>query len=67
MSHERHGAPRLATAIWRKSSYSGGQGECLELAPNIPSLAPVRDSKNPVGPVISFSRDAWRAFISQVN
>ncbi|MFD4525322.1 DUF397 domain-containing protein [Streptomyces sp. NPDC058470] len=65
MSREGHEA--LATAIWRKSSYSGGQGECLELAHNIPTLAPIRDSKRPTGPVIPFTRDAWRAFVSYMG
>lgn len=67
MSHERHTPLHLVGAIWRKSSYSGGQGECLELAHNVPALAPVRDSKNPGGPVISFNRDAWHAFIAHLS
>jgi hypothetical protein len=67
MSHERHETSRPETAIWRKSSYSGGQGECLELAPGIPALAPVRDSKTPTGPVIPIGRIAWSAFVAQVK
>jgi len=36
---------------WRKSSYSGGNnGECVELAH---TLEAVRDSKNPIGPVLT--------------
>ena len=35
---------------WRKSSYSGTQTNCVELAD---TLAHVRDSKNPDGPVLS--------------
>ncbi|MFE1308042.1 DUF397 domain-containing protein [Streptomyces sp. NPDC058755] len=54
-------------AIWRKSSYSGGQGDCVELADNIPALAPIRDSKNPTGPAIPFSREAWHAFVAHVG
>ncbi|MCN9239949.1 DUF397 domain-containing protein [Streptomyces sp. RY43-2] len=57
----------FSTAIWRKSSYSGGQGDCLELAHGIPALAPIRDSKNPTGPVIPFSRHAWHAFITHLS
>jgi hypothetical protein len=30
---------------WRKSSYSGGDGDCVELSRD----GAVRDSKNPVG------------------
>ncbi|MHB9862308.1 DUF397 domain-containing protein [Streptomyces sp. YIM S03343] len=57
----------LAEAIWSKSSYSGGQGECLELAHGIAALAPVRDSKSPTGPVIPFTRNAWRAFVAHLG
>ncbi|MET8215693.1 DUF397 domain-containing protein [Streptomyces hirsutus] len=59
----------LATdaAIWRRSSHSGGQGDCLELALDIPALAPVRDSKAPAGPVIVFGRDAWRVFLTHLG
>lgn len=52
---------------WHRSSYSGGQGDCLELAHGIPALAPVRDSKNPTGPVIPFSRHAWRDFVARLG
>ncbi|MDT6982107.1 DUF397 domain-containing protein [Streptomyces lusitanus] len=67
MSHEALNRETNQTAIWRKSSYSGGQGDCLELAHNIPALAPVRDSKDPAGPVIPFGRDAWGAFIARLD
>lgn len=67
MSLERSTALDLTEAIWVKSSYSGGQGECLELAHNIPALAPVRDSKDPSGPVIPFGRAAWGAFVAHLG
>jgi hypothetical protein len=51
-----------------RSSYSGGQGDCLELALNHhPAFAPVRDSKRPTGTVIPFSRDAWRTFVTHLR
>lgn len=35
-----------STAVWRKSSYSGGDGgNCLEVATGDPDIVPVRDSK----------------------
>ncbi|QKV95781.1 DUF397 domain-containing protein [Streptomyces sp. NA02950] len=59
--------PDLGSAIWRKSSYSNiGGGECVEVADNLPGIVPVRDSKQPDGPALVFSRDAWSAFISVV-
>ena len=33
---------------WRKSSFSGGDGQCVEVA----HAGAVRDSKNPAGPVL---------------
>jgi hypothetical protein len=67
MNTARHHTQDLSGARWRSSSYSGGNNECLELAPGIPALAPVRDSKTPTGPVIPFGRIAWSAFVAQVK
>ncbi|RZE12694.1 DUF397 domain-containing protein [Streptomyces albidoflavus] len=52
-----------------KSSYSGNNGgNCLELAPEFPALAPVRDSKTAeTGPVLPFTRPAWASFVSAVQ
>jgi hypothetical protein len=36
-------------ATWRKSTYSGSQSNCVEIAG---TLNRVRDSKNPTGPTI---------------
>ena len=33
---------------WRKSSYSGDEGNCIEIA----SAGAMRDSKNPSGPTL---------------
>jgi hypothetical protein len=54
-------------AIWRKASASGAEHDCVEIADNIPTLVPVRDSKRPTGPLITFSPQAWRAFITQLH
>ncbi|GAT81160.1 hypothetical protein STXM2123_1861 [Streptomyces sp. F-3] len=67
MKTARHGTPDLSDAKWRSSTYSGGNNECLELAHGVPAFAPVRDSKCPAGPVIRFSRDAWRAFLAHLG
>lgn len=53
----------LARAAWRKSSYSGGSGNCVEIADNLPGAVAVRDSKNPAGPALIFPPGAWSAFI----
>jgi hypothetical protein len=47
---------------WRKSTHSGGNGACVEIAvPDTLSIA-VRDSKDPEGPQLRFSNEAWAAF-----
>ncbi|MFE7262563.1 DUF397 domain-containing protein [Streptomyces sp. NPDC057592] len=45
-----------------KSSYSSGNGECVEVARNIPHTVAVRDSKQSDGPVIVLGPAAWDAF-----
>ncbi|GGQ04404.1 DUF397 domain-containing protein [Streptomyces roseolilacinus] len=56
-----------ATDTWTKSSYSGGNGACVEVkSPVVASIA-VRDSKVPAGPSITFVPDAWNAFVSEVS
>ncbi|MFF7164830.1 DUF397 domain-containing protein [Streptomyces sp. NPDC008086] len=52
---------------WRKSSYSNDEGgECLEIAANLPGTVPVRDSKNPEGPTLTFPTPAWDLFIKSL-
>ncbi|WP_149825528.1 DUF397 domain-containing protein [Streptomyces tailanensis] len=57
--------PSLRNARWRKSSYSGNTGgDCVEVAHGCPTGAvPVRDSKNPSGPVVTVGASAWQAFV----
>jgi Domain of unknown function (DUF397) len=50
-------------AQWRKSSYSGNTGNCVEVA-NLGPLIVVRDSKNPDGPKLVVSRAEWRRFLA---
>ncbi|MFJ6919344.1 DUF397 domain-containing protein [Streptomyces sp. NPDC101133] len=59
----------LSNVEWRKSSYSGSNGgECVEVADNCPTRAvPVRDSKNPFGPVVTVGAGAWQAFVDALR
>lgn len=52
----------LSHAQWRKSSFSGNTGNCVEVAVTKSGVA-VRDSKNPHGRVLIVSREEWRRFI----
>jgi hypothetical protein len=55
-------APELAGAVWHKSSRSNGQGQCVEVA-RLDRAVAVRDSKDPAGPVLTFTSAEWAAFI----
>jgi hypothetical protein len=51
------------TSVWVKSSYSDPNGgNCIEARQPGTSSVQVRDSKDPGGPVLSFSADCWREF-----
>ena len=53
----------LNRADWRKSSYSGNNGgACVEVARNLRGVVAVRDSKDPHGPALVFTRADWAAF-----
>ncbi|WP_101383469.1 DUF397 domain-containing protein [Kitasatospora sp. GP30] len=51
---------------WFKSSYSGQNGECIEVRRSEAGLD-VRDSKDPQGPILAFPHSAWRAFVTSVH
>ncbi|WP_181786175.1 DUF397 domain-containing protein [Streptomyces phytophilus] len=56
------GSPR--EFAWVKSSYSGsGGGECVEVAAAAERVH-VRDSKDPSGPVLTVSPEAWTSFVA---
>ncbi|WKX70399.1 DUF397 domain-containing protein [Streptomyces sp. XD-27] len=59
--------PEHESAAWRKSSYSGQGGNCLEVADNFRDVVPVRDSKDPHGPALVFSAGSWSSFVAAVK
>ncbi|ARF80919.1 DUF397 domain-containing protein [Kitasatospora aureofaciens] len=50
---------------FRKSSYSGGNDNCVECA-FLPEAVAIRDSKDPSGPALAFDRAAHASFIQAV-
>ncbi|WP_330478478.1 DUF397 domain-containing protein [Streptomyces platensis] len=53
---------------WTKSSYSGDNGgDCIEIAPGTPDAVPVRDSKDPDGPVLVFPTRGWSSFVAALK
>ena len=55
--------PDLSRAQWRKSTRSSGNGQCVEVA-HLDEVVAVRDSKNPDGPKLVFTRHEWASFIA---
>jgi hypothetical protein len=55
-------------AAWRKSSYSGYNGDCVEVAVLSSGQVGVRDSKaHGSGPVLRLSSAEWAAFVARVR
>ena len=52
----------LKDLAWRKSSFSGTQGNCVEVA-QLPVGVAVRDSKYSSGLTLTFPTTAWHTFI----
>ncbi len=51
---------------WRVSTYTGGQGNCVEVGRSATTIA-VRDTKDREGPVLHFDPAAWRAFMQRLK
>ncbi|MEV7970688.1 DUF397 domain-containing protein [Sphaerisporangium sp. NPDC088356] len=57
----------LRDAQWRKSTFSGDTGNCVEVASNLPGIFAVRDSKNHAGLALVIEPGEWLAFVSAVK
>ncbi|MFD4575678.1 DUF397 domain-containing protein [Streptomyces sp. NPDC058417] len=55
------------TVAWTKSSYSTGNGACVEVKSPVMAALAVRDSKVEDGPVLDFPADAWNLFVTSVK
>jgi hypothetical protein len=51
---------------WRKSSYSGQNGSCVEVAFSSPTVG-IRDSKNVESGQLAVTPAEWVAFVSTVK
>jgi hypothetical protein len=56
----------LSRVMWRTSSLSGSNGQCVQVA-FLDEYVAVRDSKHIQGPVLTFRSGQWSAFISELK
>ncbi|MEV5525814.1 DUF397 domain-containing protein [Streptomyces prunicolor] len=56
--------PASAPLAWVKSSYSGNNGNCVEVAALPDGGRALRDSKTPSGPIVTLSDRNFAAFIT---
>jgi hypothetical protein len=58
----------VEVGVWRKASFSTSSGNCVEVAGVVPrAVCLVRDSKDPGGSRLLFSRGAWDLFVATVK
>ncbi|WP_324604738.1 DUF397 domain-containing protein [Streptomyces sp. NRRL F-5135] len=62
----RRTEPGIASVPWRRSSYSGANGNCVEVALSANGHVAVRDSKQPGRRTRFQAREAWQCFVSGV-
>jgi Domain of unknown function (DUF397) len=53
--------------MWFKSTFSSGNGQCVECAHLPDSGMAVRDTKNRLGAVLRFAANEWKAFLASVQ
>lgn len=54
------------TTVWRKSTYCGESGPCVEVAMQDSEIL-VRDSKDANSPILTFNQAEWKAFVAGVK
>uniref|UniRef100_UPI003F499F10 DUF397 domain-containing protein n=1 Tax=Amycolatopsis sp. CA-096443 TaxID=3239919 RepID=UPI003F499F10 len=60
--------PAFDPARWRKSSYSGSDGGCVEINSSTPGWVGLRHSKHgDASPVARFTSAQWRTFQTEVR
>jgi Domain of unknown function (DUF397) len=74
VSHAHRSAPvgrrtkgTTVAPIWRKSSYSFSNGNCVEIALLPGGEVGLRDSKDVNGPILRVTRSVFGAFVDEVG
>ncbi|MGW7449173.1 DUF397 domain-containing protein [Kitasatospora sp. NPDC054795] len=56
----------MTQPTFKKSSYSAGDDNCVEVALPDGPISYIRDSKDPSGPALAFDRAAHSSFVAAV-
>ncbi|MFC7386627.1 DUF397 domain-containing protein [Sphaerisporangium rhizosphaerae] len=54
-------------AQWRKSTYSTDNGNCVEVASNVPGIIAVRDSKSAASVALVLPPAEWSTFLGALK
>ncbi|WP_447004273.1 DUF397 domain-containing protein [Saccharothrix isguenensis] len=60
------GTSELTFGTWHKSSFSGGNSNCVEVAHSI-AVVGVRDSKSPTTGPLTIPRTTWATFLATLR
>jgi hypothetical protein len=60
-------ANSLDGAVWRRSSFSGTHGNCVEITASLLGVVAVRDSKDPDGVALIMSAAGWQGFVTDIR
>jgi hypothetical protein len=58
--------PEQSIAVWRKSTRSSGNGNCVEFCDRGVTVA-VRDTKDRRGPELQFTATSWSTFMNSTK
>jgi hypothetical protein len=53
--------------VWRKSTRSIGNGQCVEAAQLLDGRLALRDSTDKLGPMLVLSQESWQALIQRAK
>ncbi|MGH3923132.1 MAG: DUF397 domain-containing protein [Pseudonocardiaceae bacterium] len=67
MNHNQALAGLATAAGWRKSSYSQGENNCVEITTELPGWVAVRDTKNRDAGLLALNRQQWDGFLDAVK